>query len=223
MWHACANMVRSIRAGVVNVFGKKSEVYVDFKGDPKAIRRHESLMAAYRSLCPSDIASEITPLSENDMQMGYIFAGTYKTYFKQSLVAARLRNIKTITEIGLLTDELCFLIDPYSSPYYLRKIASSYLLRRFYSLTMFDLYDAIEGKVIFYSNLFSKSSSSFTSAHSTSTLLIASSKPDAICTLCAKVESPGFYTGCLLNDGEDVPRCEYTCDGNGNLFLKRRQ
>jgi hypothetical protein len=37
----------------------------------------------------------------------------------------------------------------------------------------------------------------------------------AQCTLCAAVESPGFYTGCMFKDGYDCNG--WTCDGNGNL------
>lgn len=36
------------------------------------------------------------------------------------------------------------------------------------------------------------------------------------CTLCAGVESPGFYTGCLINDGQ-LPKSTWTCDGKGRL------
>jgi hypothetical protein len=36
----------------------------------------------------------------------------------------------------------------------------------------------------------------------------------AICTLCAGVESPGFYTGCMVRDGHIT---DWQCDGNGNL------
>jgi hypothetical protein len=37
----------------------------------------------------------------------------------------------------------------------------------------------------------------------------------ALCSLCAGVESPGFYTGCMVKDGH----CEeWTCDGSGNLI-----
>lgn len=35
------------------------------------------------------------------------------------------------------------------------------------------------------------------------------------CTLCATVESPGFYTGCMYLAGEDCG--EWKCDGHGNL------
>ena len=38
----------------------------------------------------------------------------------------------------------------------------------------------------------------------------------ATCTLCAKVESPGFYTGCMIKDGECTDT-GWQCDGNGNL------
>lgn len=37
------------------------------------------------------------------------------------------------------------------------------------------------------------------------------------CTLCAKEESPGFYSGCMVKDGH-AP--EWSCDGNGNLTKK---
>ena len=37
----------------------------------------------------------------------------------------------------------------------------------------------------------------------------------AICTLCAKVESSGFYTGCMIQDGIECNG--WQCDGNGNL------
>src|SRR6185369_8427312 len=37
------------------------------------------------------------------------------------------------------------------------------------------------------------------------------------CTLCAAVESPGFYTGCMVKDGH-AP--EWDCDGKGNLTRK---
>ncbi|ARQ95248.1 hypothetical protein [Bradyrhizobium phage BDU-MI-1] len=37
------------------------------------------------------------------------------------------------------------------------------------------------------------------------------------CTLCAAVESPGFYTGCMVRDGH-AP--EWDCDGKGNLTKK---
>ena len=37
----------------------------------------------------------------------------------------------------------------------------------------------------------------------------------ALCTLCAKLESPGFYTGCMIEDGYDGNG--WCCDGNGNL------
>lgn len=40
-------------------------------------------------------------------------------------------------------------------------------------------------------------------------------KETAICTLCAKIESSGFYTGCLIKDGHDCNG--WQCDGNGNL------
>lgn len=40
-----------------------------------------------------------------------------------------------------------------------------------------------------------------------------------LCTLCAGAESPGFYTGCLINDGH-VKDSEYDCDGRGNLTRK---
>lgn len=36
------------------------------------------------------------------------------------------------------------------------------------------------------------------------------------CTLCAKVESPGFYTGCMIKDGA-CSDSGWECDGNGNL------
>ncbi|MCP1932185.1 hypothetical protein [Bradyrhizobium elkanii] len=39
----------------------------------------------------------------------------------------------------------------------------------------------------------------------------------AKCTLCAKVESPGFYTGCMVKDGHVT---DWNCDGNGNLTWK---
>ncbi|WP_047308810.1 hypothetical protein [Rhodopseudomonas palustris] len=43
-------------------------------------------------------------------------------------------------------------------------------------------------------------------------------KPEtATCTICAAVESPGFYTGCILNDGVADGKCEWTCDGQGSL------
>lgn len=38
----------------------------------------------------------------------------------------------------------------------------------------------------------------------------------AKCTLCSKVESSGFYTGCMVKDGEDR-NSGWECDGNGNL------
>jgi hypothetical protein len=41
----------------------------------------------------------------------------------------------------------------------------------------------------------------------------------AICTICAYVESPGFYTGCMFNDGLDCNGWE--CDGRGNLTRAR--
>ena len=50
----------------------------------------------------------------------------------------------------------------------------------------------------------------------------ADTRTAATCTLCAKVDSPGFYTGCLLNDGHD-PGNKWSCDGNGNLTLKLEQ
>ncbi|WP_315782251.1 hypothetical protein [Bradyrhizobium sp. SZCCHNPS1003] len=36
----------------------------------------------------------------------------------------------------------------------------------------------------------------------------------AKCTLCAAVESPGFYTGCMVRDGEVT---DWRCDGKGHL------
>lgn len=36
----------------------------------------------------------------------------------------------------------------------------------------------------------------------------------AVCTLCAGVESPGFYTGCMVADGHVS---DWQCDGKGNL------
>lgn len=36
------------------------------------------------------------------------------------------------------------------------------------------------------------------------------------CTLCSKVESEGFYTGCMVQDGHCVDT-NWKCDGNGNL------
>lgn len=39
----------------------------------------------------------------------------------------------------------------------------------------------------------------------------------AHCTLCAAVESPGFYTGCMVRDGH-AP--DWDCDGKGNLTRK---
>lgn len=38
---------------------------------------------------------------------------------------------------------------------------------------------------------------------------------NAVCSLCAKVESPFFYTGCMFEDGHDCNG--WQCDGNGNL------
>lgn len=38
------------------------------------------------------------------------------------------------------------------------------------------------------------------------------------CTLCAAVESPGFYTGCMCKDLG--PQNGWVCDGNGNLTRK---
>ncbi len=38
----------------------------------------------------------------------------------------------------------------------------------------------------------------------------------ATCTLCAKVESSGFYTGCMIQDGACTDS-GWQCDGNGNL------
>lgn len=38
------------------------------------------------------------------------------------------------------------------------------------------------------------------------------------CTLCASVDSPGFYTGCMVKDGH-AP--EWQCDGMGNLTPRR--
>ena len=38
----------------------------------------------------------------------------------------------------------------------------------------------------------------------------------ARCTLCAGVESHGFYTGCMQRD-EGKPINGWTCDGEGNL------
>ena len=35
------------------------------------------------------------------------------------------------------------------------------------------------------------------------------------CTLCAKIESPGFYTGCLCK--EHGIQNGWACDGDGNL------
>lgn len=37
----------------------------------------------------------------------------------------------------------------------------------------------------------------------------------AACSLCANVESPGFYTGCMIKDGHGGNG--WDCDGNGNL------
>lgn len=37
----------------------------------------------------------------------------------------------------------------------------------------------------------------------------------AKCTLCAAVESPGFYTGCMIADGHGGNG--WACDGKGNL------
>lgn len=35
-----------------------------------------------------------------------------------------------------------------------------------------------------------------------------------ICTLCAGLESPDFYTGCMVQDGHVT---DWQCDGKGNL------
>jgi hypothetical protein len=36
----------------------------------------------------------------------------------------------------------------------------------------------------------------------------------AKCTLCSAIESPGFYHGCMVNDGQVA---DWKCDGHGNL------
>ena len=38
----------------------------------------------------------------------------------------------------------------------------------------------------------------------------------AYCTLCCGVESPGFYTGCMINDGA-LTDTTWKCDGDGHL------
>lgn len=40
----------------------------------------------------------------------------------------------------------------------------------------------------------------------------------AQCTLCSAVESPGFYTGCMIQDG--IYSKDWECDGKGNLTRK---
>ena len=43
------------------------------------------------------------------------------------------------------------------------------------------------------------------------------SKPEtATCTLCAGIESPGFYTGCMIKD-DNCKDSGWDCDGKGNL------
>lgn len=37
----------------------------------------------------------------------------------------------------------------------------------------------------------------------------------ATCTLCASAESDGFYTGCMIQDGQITS--DWACDGKGNL------
>lgn len=44
----------------------------------------------------------------------------------------------------------------------------------------------------------------------------------AKCTLCAKEDSPGFYTGCMINDGFGHTS-DWRCDGQGNLTSIERE
>lgn len=46
--------------------------------------------------------------------------------------------------------------------------------------------------------------------------LIAKLTERATCTLCAKVESQGFYTGCMIRDGYCTDS-GWSCDGDGHL------
>lgn len=39
----------------------------------------------------------------------------------------------------------------------------------------------------------------------------------ASCTLCAGLESPGFYTGCMIKDKAIPGGSDWSCDGRGNL------
>lgn len=48
---------------------------------------------------------------------------------------------------------------------------------------------------------------------------VAAFTPPATCTLCSKEPSPGFYTGCMIRDGQ-VADSEWDCDGQGNLTRK---
>lgn len=41
------------------------------------------------------------------------------------------------------------------------------------------------------------------------------------CTLCADAPSDGFYTGCMINDGQ-IKNPEWKCDGKGNLSRPKR-
>jgi hypothetical protein len=44
-------------------------------------------------------------------------------------------------------------------------------------------------------------------------------QPVTLCTLCAAVESPMFYTGCLIKDGHGSG--EFDCDGRGHLTPRK--
>lgn len=44
---------------------------------------------------------------------------------------------------------------------------------------------------------------------------VAKEVEHAACTICAHMPSPGFYTGCMFQDGLDCNG--WTCDGRGQL------
>lgn len=195
MLQTCLNAIKSVKAGITNLFGAKSQ------------------------------NNAISPFCPIICESGYYVDGKADPRWLPWMLGARLDRIRSFSDIELFSDRFLGFIDPFCEPGYYRWLLAANIKAPFLSMTMFDLYDAIEGRTLFYQRLFSQPFGGIKSEHGTPTLLIAHSKPDAICTLCAKVESPGFFTGCLLNDvaKEDVPPCEYTCDGNGNLFLKRSQ
>lgn len=194
MLQTCVNVINSVKAGITNLFGAKSQ---DNASSP---------------FCPIVCES------------GYYVDRKADPRWLPWMLGARLDRIRSFSDIELFSDRFLGFIDPFCEPGYYRWLLAANIKAPFLSMTMFDLYDAIEGRTLFYQRLFS-SARVTVALRSKPQLLLLGNNPDAICTLCAKVESPGFFTGCLLNDvaKEDVPPCEYTCDGNGNLFLKRSQ